>query len=149
MKKFYIVLLAISTFFTGCGSPAPEVKKQVEKQTPVKKYTQKTSSIPAWVHNPDMDGYTGSVGIVKLMKNKKKQNYIAKKLAVAELQERKRVMISSSVNNKKKVKNGKIVESESTHTLKQTSSHFNSDVIVQKAEYSDDESYYVWMVVKQ
>ena len=150
MKKVYLLFVAVAVVFTGCGSQkvqAPK-KQEVKKAQPTKASTT-VSSIPKWIANPDADGYIGAVGVVKLMKNKKKQNYIAKKLATAELQERKRVMMSSTVDKTDKVKNNGALKSELTQTIKQTSSHFNSDVIIQKAEYSDDKSYYVWMVVKQ
>jgi len=153
MKKFYVLFLAIGVVFSGCGSqdvkPAIDKKVSKAKIAPVKNQKQEsTSTTPKWIANPDADGYTGSVGVVKLMKNKKKQNYIAKKLAIAELQERKRVMMSSDIDKKSVVTNDKEV-AELTQTIKQTSSHYNSDVIIQKAEYVDDENYYVWMVVEQ
>lgn len=148
MKKVYLLFVVAAVIFTGCGAPkASAPKKQVEKKA--KKENIAVSKTPKWIANPDFGGNLGAVGVVKLMKNKKKQNYIAKKLATAELQERKRVMMSSTVDKTDEVKNNGALKSELTQTIKQTSSHFNSDVIIQKAEYSDDESYYVWMVVKQ
>lgn len=98
------------------------------------------TEIPKWINNPDMGGNIGSVGIVKEMKNKRKRNYIAKKLAIASLQERKRVMMESSVEK---------TDSELVSNIKQTSSHFNDYEIIQKAEYSDGENYYVWVVIKK
>ncbi|MCW8838145.1 MAG: hypothetical protein OQK11_05550 [Thiovulaceae bacterium] len=98
------------------------------------------SEAPEWINNPDMGGNVGSVGIVKVMKNKRKQNYIAKKLDVASLQERKRVMMESSIEKK---------DSELISSIKQSSSHFNDYEVVQKAEYSDGENYYVWVVIKR
>lgn len=98
------------------------------------------SEAPKWINNPDLDGYIGSVGIVKEMKNKKKRNYIAKKLAIASLQERKRVLMESSVEKK---------DSELVSTIKQSSSHFNDYEIIQKDDYSDGENYYVWVVIKK
>ena len=149
MKKVYLLFVAVTVVFTGCGSQKVQApKKQEVKLAQPTKASITVSSTPKWIANPDADGYTGAVGVVKLMKNKKKQKYIAKKLATAELQERKRVMMSSTVDKTDVVSNDK-AKSELTQTIKQTSSHFNSDVIIQKAEYSDDESYYVWMVVKQ
>ncbi len=153
MKNFYLLFLALGIVLSGCGSQTPKTpKKQQVQKTKITKTTKVTtptqSKMPKWIANPDIGGHIGAVGVVKLMKNKKKQNYIAKKLAIAELQERKRVMMSSKVDTKEMVKNGKVVESELTQTTKQTSSHFNADKITQKAEYSDDESYYVWMVVE-
>lgn len=138
---------------SGCGSsdvkPAKKEQVKVFKEEVKKLSVVQDSLVPKWVANPDTGGNIGAVGVVKLMKNKKKQEYIAKKLAIAELQERKRVMMSSSVDNKELVKNGTVIESDLIQTTKQTSSHFNSDVIVKKAEYSDDESYYVWMVIEK
>ncbi len=154
MKKFYTITLAATLLLSACGTQTPQNPKKQEAQktkaTTVKKASKsiQQSTMPKWIANPDTDGHTGAVGVVKLMKNKKKQNYIAKKLAIAELQERKRVMMSSKVDTKEVVKNGKVVNSELTQTTKQTSSHFNSDVIVQKAEYSDGKNYYVWMVIE-
>ena len=98
------------------------------------------SQMPAWVNNPDLEGNIGSVGIVKEMKNKRKQHYIAKKLAIASLQERKRVIMESSVE-----KNDK----EFISKIKQSSSHFNNYEVVEKAKYSDGENYYVWVVIKR
>jgi len=150
MKKFYVIFVVVGMMLSGCGSQevqAPKKAKVIKKE--VKKQTLPASKTPAWIANPDLNGNLGAVGVVKLMKNKKKQRYIAKKLAVGELQERKRVMMSSSVDTKEVVKNGKVVESDLTHTIKQTSSHINSDIIIKKAEYSDGENYYVWMVVQQ
>lgn len=150
MKNICCTFLAVGIIFSGCGSQKVEApKKQVVKKAKVKQENIVVSKTPKWIANPDIDGNLGAVGVVKLMKNKKKQKYIAKKLATAELQERKRVMMSSTVDKTDKVKNNGALNSELTQTIKQTSSHFNSDVIIQKAEYSDDESYYVWMVVKQ
>lgn len=98
------------------------------------------SEAPKWINNPDMDDNFGSIGIVKDMKNKRKRNYIAKKLAVASLQERKRVMMESSVEKK---------DSELVSSIKQSSSHFNDYDVEQKADYSDGENYYVWVVIKK
>ena len=136
MKNLYTLLLACGIIFSGCGSSKPEVTKKVE----VKEQKIQDSKIPKWINNPDIDGYVGAVGIVKKMKNKKKQKYIAKKLAVASLQERKRVMFESKINKR---------DSKLVQEIKQTSSHYNSDNIIVKDEYSDDESYYVWMVIQQ
>jgi len=146
MKKFYLLFLAIGVVFSGCASQ--KVKPAVDEKVSKAKIAPVKSKVPSWVANPDANGYTGAVGVVKLMKNKKKQNYIAKKLAIAELQERKRVMMSSDIDKKSVVTNDKEV-AELTQTIKQTSSHYNSDIIIQKAEYTDDENYYVWMVVEQ
>jgi len=98
------------------------------------------SELPKWVNNPDMGNNFGSVGIVKEMKNKRKQNYIAKKLAIASLQERKRVLMESKIETK---------DSELVSNIKQSSSHFNDFEIVQKADFSDGENYYVWVVIKK
>lgn len=99
-----------------------------------------SSEPPKWINNPDMDNNFGAVGIVKEMKNKRKRNYIAKKLAIASLQERKRVLMESKVEQ---------TDSDTIATIKQSSSHFNDFEVVQKAEYSDGENYYVWVVVKK
>ena len=144
MKKVYLLLVVVAVVITGCGAP----KAQAPKKATSKKENTIVSKTPKWIANPDTDGYTCAVGVFKIMKNKKKQNYIAKKLATAELQERKRVMMITNVDKTDVVSKDK-AKSELTQTIKQTSSHFNSDVIIQKAEYSDDENYYVWMVLKQ
>ena len=98
------------------------------------------SEAPKWINNPDQGGNFGAVGIVKEMKNKKKRDYIAKKLAIASLQERKRVLMESSVEKR---------DSELVSSIKQSSSHFNDYELVKKAEYSDGENYYVWVVIKK
>ena len=141
MKNLSILFLACGILFSGCGSldVEPKVEKVKSKNIEPKVIVQ-DSNIPKWINNPDIDGYIGAVGIVKKMKNKKKQKYIAKKLAIASLQEQKRVMFESKITKR---------DSELIQEIKQTSSHYNSYDIIQKAEFSDEENYYVWMVIKK
>ena len=146
--KFLILVPVL--MFLGCQSSNKIVKPQqiaqnivIESDVEVKKDTK-----PKWINNPNIDGELGAVGIVKLMKNKKKQIYIAKKLAIAALQERKRVEVQSSVSIKQTVVNNHNA-SVTNYKTTQKSSHFKTDKIVKKAEYSDSENYYIWMVVQK
>ncbi len=152
MKSIYIISFAITLFFSACGSSQPEPKvtkpepKIVKAKPKMKEEIINSSTLPKWIDNPDMDSNVGAVGIVELMKNKKKQRYIAEKLATASLQERKRVMIESSISNQE----GNTKEStKSLSTIKQTSSHYNAYDIIVKDEYSSDTNYYIWMVIKK
>ena len=141
MKKSFILLVVIAVSFVGCGSSSKSV---AVKKVQTKKVAKPKNTKPKWIENPDLDGNIGAVGIVKLMENKKKQLYIAKKLATASLQERKRVEIDSQM----KLSSGKNGD-ESSSVIKQTSSHYNAYDIIQKGEFSDKENYYIWMVVKK
>jgi hypothetical protein len=149
MKK--IVLLGIVFAFVGCTNsqtaltPAPKsvVKKAVQKQVIQKK------TYPQWIDNPNIDGEDGVVGIVKLMKNKKKQEYIAKKLAIASYQEQKRINIDTTTKTNQSVSGNSYATSSSSQITRQTSNHFKTNTMVKKAEFSDKENYYIWMVVKK
>jgi len=148
MKIYFIVTIAL--FLSACNNSEPIVKKIKEKQTSIKavKVLKNNSNRPLWISNPDLDGNIGSVGVVSKMSNKKKQKYIAKKIAIADLQERKRVLISSKVNEKTKIKNGE-KSLEMSSEIEQTSSQFNADKIIQKGEFSGKNNYYVWMVIQK
>ncbi len=154
MKSIYLTSFAIALFFSGCVSAQPEPKAiKIEPKIMIAKPKAQVkeeviSKRPKWIDNPDMDNNTGAVGIVELMDNKKKQRYIAKKLAIASLQERKRVMIKSSISHQESISSDKH-SSETRNRIKQTSSHYNAYDIIFKDEYSSDTSYYVWMVIKK
>ena len=144
MKK--IILAVVSLAFIGCNKaqPTPKEKPQVKQEKQIAKKTY-----PQWIDNPNIDGYDGVVGVVKLMKNKKKQEYIATKLAIALYQEQKRVSVNTEVKTKEIVVAGHLAKSTSSQTTTQTSSHFQAEELVKKAEYSDKDNYYIWMVVKK
>jgi len=144
-----IFLMITVLLFTACGTA--EVKPKVVKEDKIPKVeVLKKDPRPLWIDNPNMDAYTGEVGIVKLMKNKKKQKYIAKKIAIAALQNQKRVEIKSEVNIKESYDSatGKTI-SGATHEIHQASNHFKTQDLIVKDEYSNDEYYYIWVVVKK
>lgn len=143
MKTVILNLFVISFLLNGCGSPKPSIELTAKSNTTVKKEDTKPK-VPLWISTPDMNGYIGGVGVVKKMKNKKKQNYIARKIALANLQERKRVLTESDTV----VTQGTDQKVQVKNSIKQTSSHFNDYETMQKAEYEDSEFYYVWMVIK-
>jgi aminopeptidase C len=135
----------------ACGDNTKSVtpQKTVKKQTVIKK-VYSNSTLPAWVLNPDLDGNIGTVAIINTnkIKNIKKQQYIAKKICIANLQKRKSAMINSSVVKIKKKKNG-IVKTDIKKEIKIEASHFQVENIVKKAEYRKENSYYVWMVISK
>ena len=138
MKKV-LVGLSILLLMSGCGgAKAP----QQVKQDKVK------SSVPAWINNADLDGNVGAVGIVlkAKIKNPKKRLYIAKKLGIAALQERKSAFVSSSLDRSTKVVNGK-VKKELNQKINISSSSFATENIVVKDTYVDDKNLYVWGIV--
>jgi len=151
-----IFLAAIILIFTGCGSSQKEATPKqkssvvkIDKKSTLKKKKAIKNTQPKWINNPNIDGQTGAVGIVKLMKNKKKQKYIAKKLAIASLQEQKRVEVDTKVTTSQRVLNNSKSTSYTAQETHQTSNHYKTYDIIQKDDYSDGENYYIWMVVKK
>jgi hypothetical protein len=137
-------------FFIGCGSTAQvKVDKKVKVQKKVVEKVIIKKNHPDWVDNPNIGGEDGVVGIVKLMKNKKKQEYIATRLAIALYQEQKRVTVNTTVKTNEVVAGGKIAKSTSSQITRQTSSHFQTNKLIKKAEFSDKDNYYIWMVVSK
>lgn len=143
----YFLPIFLSIFFASCASPAPKTPQKQQKivlKEKVAKVKKHITTKPQWISNPDLDGNIGAVGIVRLMHNKKKQNYIAKKLAIAELQLRKNVTIESKVENTMNNTN-----TSSNATITETSETIKYYDIIQRNEFSDDKNYYVWMVLKR
>jgi len=141
-----IILVVTTLAFIGCNQAQPTPK---EKPQEIKKVQVVKKTYPSWIDNPNINGEDGVVGVIKLMKNKKKQEYIATRLAIALYQEQKRVSVNTTVKTGEVVAAGNVVKSTSSQTTTQTSSHFQVEQLVKKAEYSDKENYYVWMVVKK
>ncbi|SFV75283.1 hypothetical protein MNB_SM-3-11 [hydrothermal vent metagenome] len=140
-----IIVFAVAFFIAGCHQQQIKTEsKKVKKEN-----SQQQIQYPKWIDNPNMDGERGAVGIVKLMKNKKKQEYLAKKLAIASYQEQKRVIVDSTINTSETVKNNNDVTTTSSMLTRQTASHFKTEKMVKKADFSDKENYYIWMVVKK
>ena len=146
-----LVILSLSVMMlVGCNSSNKvEVPKKVDTIKKVVKKKVVKKSYPDWVDNPNIEGQEGAVGIVKLMKNKKKQEYIAKRLAIALYQEQKRVQVDTTVTTDEEVVGGSVVKSKSSQITHQTSNHFQTQTFVKRAEFSDKDNYYIWMVVKK
>jgi hypothetical protein len=146
--KILIVLFTIFALF-GCQEepkPKPNQKnKIVNKEKISTKKTKKTQKVlPKWIDNPDLDGNIGAVGIVKVIQNKKKQKYIARKLAIASLMERKNVSVSNEYTSTTR-KNKK----DSTEKIEEKSDGFMVDEFIVKDEYTDGKNYYIWVVIKK
>lgn len=144
MNYIFLSIIGVAILLSGCQSQKVTPKKKEVINT-TNKLQSNMSKQPLWINNPDMDGYIGAVGIVKKMSNKKKEKYIAKKIAISKLQEKKRVLLESKIVMKKSA-NSTTMSSSSNQEITQKSSHYKSDTIVFKDEYSDKDNYYVWMV---
>lgn len=135
IKVLFASILAL--LLSACHSQEPKPTK-TQPQTTLK------NTKPKWINNPNIDGYQGAVGVVKLMKNKKKQEYIAKQMAISELMNQKSVTIKSNftADTSSDANKAKSVIEESTQGIR-------VEDIVKKADYSDGKNYYIWMVIKR
>jgi len=142
-------LLLVGSIFLGCGGTTATPTKAVQQKTkhlPEKRKNTKNCKkvLPKWIKNPDFNKNIGAVGVVKLNKNKKKQKYIAKRLAVAQLMERKSVQVESSYSSKQTNK-----QTKHTQTIQEHSDGTVVDEFEVKGEYSDAKNYYIWVVIKK
>ena len=157
-KKILQILLSVGLVFVIAGCAKNEsinkqsVKKQVENFTSMKKNGKitvintgsNTQKRPLWVSNPNMNGFKGVVSIVstKKIKNKKKLYYIAKMKARAAFETRKGTNIDSSSQTKTDT-SGKMSYAEK---VKISSSHIQTDSLIVKDTFEDNNSFYMWMV---
>ena len=132
------ILVSVLFVFIGCG------KNNVIKQNNVKKVD--LNKLPPWVKNPNYDNNIGVVSIIpkKKIKNKNKLYKIAKLKAIAEFQTRKGAMVNS--NTKITSKNG--INTGYSENIKISSSHIQTNNLVVKDTYEDEDNFYMWMVIK-
>ena len=137
-KILSLILVGILFGFVGCG------KNNIQKQESVKKID--LNKLPPWVKNPNYDNNIGVVSVVpkKKIKNKNKLYKIAKLKAIAEFQTRKGAMINSTA--KMSSKNG--ANSGYSEDIKISSSHIQTNNLVVKDTFEDDDNFYMWMVLK-
>jgi len=141
-----LLIAVVGLLFLGCQTqPHPKTtptSTKAHKTSKVQKNTKKV--LPKWINNPDFGGNVGAVGVVKLNKNKKKQKYIAKRLAIAQLMERKSVQVSSEYTSND---GGKVAHH--TQRVEEQTDGMVVDEFEVKDEYSDGKNYYLWVVIKK
>jgi len=150
--------IVLPLFMVGCSSNSKQlqtsksvtkVSKKQQKIDTSKNKLAKSSTLPKWVDNPDLDGNVGVVAIVKKgNKSKKKIIYIAKMKAQASLQARKSTMVDSKTIIKKQ-RRGNSYKRDVQKEVKLTSNSFATDNLTIKDTYEDKNNFYLWMVIKK